>query len=584
MLSSTYENIEEATPLVAKVKKAPPTEEVHKTTFIYKVMLVVAVVAVSAIGYAVGSSSRVGNQLQTADLLASDSMLLTSNNAAEAASMNNLDEEEELPAYTEENFAVESMSMAQAQYGATAADPPDFCWKDSYPRGVGTIPKICSSGQDRIGLLCYDKCSAGYKRFGLDCHQQCPAGWDNNGLYCRRSEYGRGGGYPWKGSDGLRDTHGKMIRRCEAAQGLGNCEMYGQIAYPKCRSGYQRYGCCICRPPTPDCRALGMGKQIDLSCARQINFEGTQPKTGLCDSSEEMNAGLCYKKCRSGYKGAGPVCWASVPDGMKGCGMGAAKDKNTCATVISDQVAGPLMILATIASLGTSTAPSAAANAAKAASTTTKLGKATAAAKKAKEIYDKGKKIYDVSKATVEMGTALAENIKEGNSATVTALEATKDAMDIAALLDPTGVAATMAAFTYPKCSAYFGKPPAVETAEDVTVEVIEESEAVPYKQLDGTYCVGSEGNAFVAEHTPGCSGSNTKIVFSGFRFRTKCRYSRPAFAAVLHATCLETCNKDKDCNGFVQTATSCYYRKGPMNKCYGSSTYAKYTSYIKPK
>ena len=46
----------------------------------------------------------------------------------------------------------------------------DFCWKDSYGRGVGTVPKKCASGQDRIGLLCYDKCGKNMKRFGFDCH------------------------------------------------------------------------------------------------------------------------------------------------------------------------------------------------------------------------------------------------------------------------------------------------------------------------------------------------------------------------------------------------------------------------------
>jgi len=221
-----------------------------------------------------------------------------------------------------------------------------------------------------------------------------------------------------------------------------------------------------------------MGKQIDLSCAKKIEFKGTQPKIGICAPDEERDVGLCYSKCGSGYHGVGPVCWANIPDGMKGCGMGAAKDKATCATVVSDQVIGPLTVLATVASLGTSTSATASANAAKASTTTTKLGRAKEAAKKAKEVYDVVKKNYDIAKipiTTAEMGVAIAENVKAGNPAVVTALEATKDAMDIAALLDPTGVAATMAAYTYPKCSAYFGAPPAVEKAVDVTIEVIEE-------------------------------------------------------------------------------------------------------------
>jgi hypothetical protein len=50
----------------------------------------------------------------------------------------------------------------------------DFCWKDSYGRGVGTIPNSCPSGYEMLGVLCYEDCPPGYKRWGLDCHQQCP--------------------------------------------------------------------------------------------------------------------------------------------------------------------------------------------------------------------------------------------------------------------------------------------------------------------------------------------------------------------------------------------------------------------------
>lgn len=35
-----------------------------------------------------------------------------------------------------------------------ADDGKEFCWKDSYGRGVGKVPQKCKSGYDRIGLLC----------------------------------------------------------------------------------------------------------------------------------------------------------------------------------------------------------------------------------------------------------------------------------------------------------------------------------------------------------------------------------------------------------------------------------------------
>jgi hypothetical protein len=97
----------------------------------------------------------------------------------------------------------------------------EFCWKDTYGRGVGKVPSSCASDKDRIGLLCYDKCPDGMKRSGFDCHSYCPSGWSDQGLFCRLSEYGRGAGYPWKFGDGLNSK--KQYKRCESAHGSGNC-------------------------------------------------------------------------------------------------------------------------------------------------------------------------------------------------------------------------------------------------------------------------------------------------------------------------------------------------------------------------
>ena len=103
-------------------------------------------------------------------------------------------------------FGVALGAMIVWPAATSAADGRDFCWKDSYGRGVGTIPNGCAANQDRIGLLCYDKCGPGMQRFGFDCHSVCPAGMADQGLFCRRTEYGRGGGYPWKFGDALNDS------------------------------------------------------------------------------------------------------------------------------------------------------------------------------------------------------------------------------------------------------------------------------------------------------------------------------------------------------------------------------------------
>ena len=49
-----------------------------------------------------------------------------------------------------------------------AAD--DFCWKNTYGRGVGTIPKVdCPKGQENDAGLCYPVCKTHYKGVGPVC-------------------------------------------------------------------------------------------------------------------------------------------------------------------------------------------------------------------------------------------------------------------------------------------------------------------------------------------------------------------------------------------------------------------------------
>ena len=143
---------------------------------------------------------------------------------------------------------------------------------------------------------------------GFDCHQNCPPDFKDQGLFCRKTEYGRGGGFPWTFKDGLnkRTRDNGMIRRCEARHGKGNCQKKGAMYYPKCRPGYNPFGCCICRPEKPNCKGLGMGGQIDLSCAKNIIIG--KPHTASCPPGNQYDAGKCYQFCKENYYGVGSVC------------------------------------------------------------------------------------------------------------------------------------------------------------------------------------------------------------------------------------------------------------------------------------
>jgi len=346
------------------------------------------------------------------------------------------------------------------------AQEDEFCWKDSYGRGVGKIPKACRSDEDRIGLLCYKKCPKGTKRFGFDCHSVCPAGWRNDGLFCRHAEYGRGAGYPWKFKYGLKHPDDKMRAACERDHGKGKCEKTGAIFYPKCKPGYHRFGCCICRPSKPNCKALGLKNGIDLSCAKVVKIG--HPKTGQCKSNEEKNAGLCYKKCRKGFKGVGPVCWGDPPKGWVNCGMGSAKDKKACRSAIADQVMSVGELAINVATLGTSSAVTEAAEGPEKAREISKLEK----------MYEEMKDGWDALKASEKYGPTIAKAEKAADKASevqevVDGVQTTYDAVQtgveattpedyarmgamIASLMDPSGVSSVVAAYTYPKCSKYF--------------------------------------------------------------------------------------------------------------------------------
>ena len=177
------------------------------------------------------------------------------------------------------------------------------CWLDSYGRGVGRMPdkKPCAQGErDDV--------------FGS----------------CWLSSYGRGVGYPWKFGDSLSSKDAR--KRCEKAHGVGNCEQYGAIIYPKCKDGYTASGCCTCMPKGGDRITKNLFQRQSCKddeekwgalCYPKCKdgFENVlgnmcQPKGGpritknlferqYCKDNEEKVDALCYPKCRDGYSSKG---------------------------------------------------------------------------------------------------------------------------------------------------------------------------------------------------------------------------------------------------------------------------------------
>ncbi|KDO22307.1 hypothetical protein SPRG_12769 [Saprolegnia parasitica CBS 223.65] len=182
---------------------------------------------------------------------------------------------------------------------------------------------------------------------------------DPNPKVCIRDGVGRGFGTP-------------VVNQC-----LEGEEAYGALCYPKCKEGYEKVGCCLCRKKGcsgaegvtdvgASCtkpKAYGRGAGYTLWNQDKCNAEnnGQCEKNGLmwypkckpgyhnfgccictpdcpagttddgafcrkdhygrgvgvsrlgCDKGLEKSGLFCYKPCAPGYKGVGPMCWPQCP-------------------------------------------------------------------------------------------------------------------------------------------------------------------------------------------------------------------------------------------------------------------------------
>src|ERR1700675_228072 len=80
-------------------------------------------------------------------------------------------------------FVAIVFGLVQMAVISMASAEEDFYWKNSYPRGVGTIPPnhACEAGKEDDAGLCYTPCKAGYHGVGPVCWQD-------------QESYGRGAG------------------------------------------------------------------------------------------------------------------------------------------------------------------------------------------------------------------------------------------------------------------------------------------------------------------------------------------------------------------------------------------------------
>lgn len=163
--------------------------------------------------------------------------------------------------------------------GATCRQGGAVVAKPSYGRGVGTIPPSCGAGNEKDGALCYPNCAPGYDGVGPVCWQICPAGYQDDGAFCRRDV--------------------QIINSTNHCPWWDACGLATERGCSTCPAGWQFDGC-TCR--------------IDAHIFAKSSYgRGVGWAPNLCSGSQQLDGGLCYTPCASGYNGVGPVCWGSCP-------------------------------------------------------------------------------------------------------------------------------------------------------------------------------------------------------------------------------------------------------------------------------
>ena len=141
--------------------------------------------------------------------------------------------------------------------------------------------------------------------------------------------------------------------------------------------------------------------------------------------------------------------------------MGAARNSKACNAVVFGQVASVAQLAFTVASLGSSTALTAGMSAPEKASRLAKLKQQSSALSVQFELLRKNNTMVQNALDVFRVANAGRNGymiIKE-NQEVATEEDMVRIAAQIAAILDPSGVASTVAAYTYPKCSKLAGSP-----------------------------------------------------------------------------------------------------------------------------
>jgi hypothetical protein len=162
---------------------------------------------------------------------------------------------------------------------------------------TGTIPDRCRPGQVKSGAFCYDDIP-GYHNVAGVAWQQCPAGTTDTGVRCE-------------------DVHGGGVGRIPDKKGCGdfpwisNCRDDGTSLWSDIRCNTWWDGCCH-RGLFGECYGC-----VRTNCGGSGKIEVPLWNRQSCRPDEEMRDGLCYERCRDGYRREGLLCTRSFTKDSK---------------------------------------------------------------------------------------------------------------------------------------------------------------------------------------------------------------------------------------------------------------------------
>jgi hypothetical protein len=276
-------------------------------------------------------------------------------------------------------LALNSSALAQA------APKGSFCISDPIPRAAAPRPERqadCPTGYVNQGASCKREtdtrpapsaapdCPAGYKLNGSSCERaavskpnpaarpaDCPTGYSNYGTACVRLSAPDplpASRMSCHAGETKVDTH--CYKPCAAgltgagamcvnpASKLGAEKMSCKAGYQKdekkarcvaqCSPGYNNTGeACV--------RAADILGAESMSCkaGEKIQNGRCVAAGATCAKGEVLQGNSCYASCAPGQDGVGGACWPQPPKSWIACGIGGAKDAQSCAAVAMDRFA-----------------------------------------------------------------------------------------------------------------------------------------------------------------------------------------------------------------------------------------------------